>query len=288
MPLLALLLALLWPTAALAHAGDANEAGWTFTPILVVPLLLSGGLWAIGFSRRWRRSDLGRPALKREAAYFVSGWLVLTLAIVSPLHEAGERSFTAHMLEHEILMMLAAPLLALAHPLPTMLWGAAQPWRAWIGALTAATLGFWRWLASPVVATLLQAAALWLWHAPALFNLALIYDGWHITQHLSFIFTALIFWGAMLDKRRDIGSRALCLFLTSIVSGVLGAMMSFSESPWYAPYAALGLTPQGLTPAQDQQLAGLLMWVPGGFVHAAAALLLIAPMLRSEARSDAG
>jgi cytochrome c oxidase assembly factor CtaG len=92
----------------------------------------------------------------------------------------------------------------------------------------------------------------------------------------------------MVDKRRDIGSRALCLFITSIVSGVLGAMMSFSESPWYAPYAALGLTPQGLTPAQDQQLAGLLMWVPGGFMHAAAALLLIAPMLRSEARSDAG
>lgn len=285
MPILVLLVLFLWPAEALAHggeahAGEAQGPGWTFSPIFVIPLLAAGALWVVGYLRRRRRSVLGMRRLAREARYFVSGWLVLALAIVSPLHEAGERSFTAHMIEHEILMMLAAPLIALSRPLATMLWGAAQPWRGAIGALAKAMLPFWRFIAAPAAATLLQAAALWLWHAPALFNLALLSDGWHIAQHVSFIVTALLFWGAMTDRRRDVGVRVLCLFFTSIVSGMLGAMMSFSESPWYEPYAALGLTPFGLTPAEDQQIAGLLMWVPGGLVHAAAALMLAAPMLR--------
>jgi cytochrome c oxidase assembly factor CtaG len=73
----------------------------------------------------------------------------------------------------------------------------------------------------------------------------------------------------------------LCLFVTSLVSGALGALMAFSESPWYAGYARLGMAPFGLTPAEDQQLAGLIMWVPGGLVHALAALALVGMTLRS-------
>jgi cytochrome c oxidase assembly factor CtaG len=74
---------------------------------------------------------------------------------------------------------------------------------------------------------------------------------------------------------------ALCLFATSVVSGALGAMMAFSQSPWYPSYARLGLTPFGLSPAEDQQLAGLLMWIPGGAVHAAAALVAVAAVLKA-------
>jgi cytochrome c oxidase assembly factor CtaG len=146
----------------------------------------------------------------------------------------------------------------------------------------------WLWsrLTEPVTATLLQAAALWLWHAPALFDLALASDSWHAIQHLSFLMSALVFWTAMLGRRGRSGATAqrgvaaLCLFATSVVSGALGALMAFSDSPWYAGYSALGMAPFGLTPAEDQQIAGLIMWVPGGLVHAVAALLLVRTMLR--------
>ncbi len=235
--------------------------------------------------RRWRRTTGGKPLLRREASWFALAWLILALAVLSPLHAAGERSFTMHMIEHEIIMMAAAPFFALARPLPTMLWGLPQVLRVWIGSLVAQTSAFWRAISAPLFATIAQAAALWIWHAPSLFDLALENEFWHAVQHVSFFVTALLFWAAMLDGRRSIGTRALCLFATSIVSGALGALMAFSESPWYEPYAQLGMTPQGLSPAEDQQLAGVLMWVPGGLVHAAAALALLAPFLRSsEAR----
>jgi cytochrome c oxidase assembly factor CtaG len=281
---LVLLIVLVAPTVAFAHAGDgsADETGWTFALWLTLPLVLSALLWSIGFIRRVHRSHSGKPLLWQEARWFALAWLILALAVLSPLHAAGERSFTMHMIEHEIIMMVAAPLFALARPLPTMLWGFSQPWRGWVGGAAACTAPLWRLITAPVFATIAQAAALWLWHAPSLFDLALGSDFWHAAQHLSFFVTALIFWTAMLDARRAIGLRALCLFATSIVSGALGALMAFSESPWYEPYALLGMTPQGLTPAEDQQLAGVLMWVPGGFVHAGAALALLAPFLRAD------
>ena len=130
---------------------------------------------------------------------------------------------------------------------------------------------------------MLQAAARWIWHLPSLFDLALRSEGWHAAQHLAFFATALLVWSAMLSPRRSPWTAAALLFATSMITGALGAFMAFSQSPWYAPYAALGLAAFGLTPAQDQQLAGALMWVPGGLFHAVVATCLIAPHLRSQA-----
>jgi cytochrome c oxidase assembly factor CtaG len=126
-----------------------------------------------------------------------------------------------------------------------------------------------------------QAAALWLWHLPSLFDLALKSEGWHAAQHLAFFVSALLFWSAMLAPGRSAWTTAACLFATSMATGALGAFMAVSQSPWYAPYAALGLAAFGLTPAEDQQLAGVLMWVPGGLFHAVVAIAILAPHLRS-------
>jgi cytochrome c oxidase assembly factor CtaG len=115
---------------------------------------------------------------------------------------------------------------------------------------------------------------------PLLFDLALRSDGWHIAQHLSFLGSALLFWWAMLHGRAGPLTAAACLFVTSMIGGGLGALMTLSSSPWYPAYARLGFTPAGLTPAQDQQLAGLIMWIPGGAWHLAAALLFLARALR--------
>ncbi|MDB5423613.1 MAG: Cytochrome c oxidase assembly factor CtaG [Phenylobacterium sp.] len=287
--------ALLSPTVAVAHVTGTfhQEPGWTFEPWLVATLGLSLVLYAVGAVRLARRSGPGRNVADRRAAFFALGWLSLAAATVSPLHELGERSFTAHMIEHEILMLVAAPLLVLARPLGAMVWAFPAAGRRVLGSLSrAASLRApFEALTAPVTATLVQAAALWIWHAPALFDLALGSPGWHVVQHLSFVLSALFFWQAMLSHRRSpaaLGLCALCLFVTSVLAGGLGALMAFSQSPWYARYALLGMAPLGLTPTEDQQLAGLLMWIPGGLVHAGAALALIGHALRSrEARAGA-
>jgi putative membrane protein len=290
--ILALLAATLLAGPAQAHATAAGAA-WTFDPWLTVPLLVALGMFAAGRLRLGARAHGGAQPLQRHALLFGLGWTVLAGALVSPLHAAGGRSFAAHMFEHELLMLAAAPLLVLSRPLPVLLWAFPTAGRKIIGRSVQA-LGLpalVRGATEPVTATLVQAAALWLWHTPSLFERALASDGWHIAQHLSFFVSALLFWSGVLTRRPvRAGVSALCLFATSVVSGALGAMMAFSESPWYPSYARLGLTPFGLTPAEDQQLAGLLMWVPGGAVHAAAALVAIAAILRptgSEARHGA-
>ena len=275
------LLLLLLPAPALAHAGESH-GGWTLSPWVTGPLLVSALLYATGLARLWRRSDQGRPALRRAAFLFASGWLILAAALVSPLLEAGEASFAMHMIEHELIMLPAALLLVASRPGAAMLWALPAPARWALGGVARSGKGLWRWLTDPLAATLLQLAAMWVWHAPALFDRALANDGWHIAQHLSFLVTALLFWWAMMHGRAgNYGLSAFCLFVTSVAGGALGVLMAVSQSPWYSGYAAMGLTPTGLTPAEDQQLAGAIMWVPAGAFHGAAALYFLWKWLKA-------
>ncbi|HEX6833888.1 MAG TPA: cytochrome c oxidase assembly protein [Rudaea sp.] len=262
-----------------AHTGEGSHLAWTFDAGVVLPLAIALLLFVIGLAR------LRRPAT-RTSLFFFSGWLVLACALVSPLHAAGEHSFAAHMFEHELLMLIAAPLLVAAHANGVLLWALPHRVRRPVSRffLSQPVSGAWRALTSPALATLLQAIALWAWHAPVLFDRALSSPGWHIAQHLSFLVTALLFWSAMFDPHRRRREPALvigCLFATAVVSGALGALMAFSTSPWYAAYRSMQLDAFGLTPAQDQQIAGLLMWIPGGLIHMAIALALLAKLLQS-------
>jgi len=269
---------------AMAHGGGATVGGWSFDPLIVTTLSSSGAVFVIGWRRLRRRSARGVAQLDRRAALFACGVLALASAVISPLHHAGARSFAAHMVEHELLMLVVAPLLVLAEPLGIMLWALPARGRQTVGAWSKTGLVrlSWRTATDPVVATIIQAGALWLWHAPALFDCALASPGWHIVQHLSFLVSALLFWTAVLPNRtRQPGIAVLCLFATSLVSGALGAMMAFAQSPWYVGYARLGMVPNGVSPLEDQQLAGMLMWVPGGLVHALAALAAMAKLLKS-------
>jgi putative membrane protein len=208
---------------------------------------------------------------------------------VSPLHEGGERSFTLHMIEHELIMLLATLLLAAAGAGGALAWALPLTLRNALGGRWRLPLAaLWRRLTEPITATVLQSLVMWAWHAPALFNRALMSQSWHVAQHVSFILASLIFWRAMLDVRRGgYLVSALCLFLTSLVEGVLGALMSLSASPWYPAYAAMGMSGIGLDPVSDQQLAGLIMWIPGGLVHGAAALAFLYRWLSMNEDGDA-
>lgn len=281
--LLAALLAV--PTPAAAHGGHSHDApGWTLDPLVTVPLGVLLIVFLVGYQRLRRRSKIARP----HSWLFVAGWLVLTLSLVSPLHEGGERSFALHMTEHELIMLLATLCLAAARAGGRLAWGLPAPLRTRLaGGWQTPLANLWHRLTEPVTATILQSLVMWAWHAPSLFNRALESRSWHVAQHLSFILASLLFWAAMLNVRR--GSyllSAACLFITSLVEGALGALMTFSTSPWYPAYAAMRLSGVGLDPVTDQRLAGLLMWIPGGLIHGAMAVALLYRWLRqSEPRA---
>lgn len=265
---------------AWAHGGHEHAApGWSFEPLVVVPLILLLLLFLAGRSQLARRSSLPR----RRSLIFLGGWLVLALALVSPLHEGGERSFTLHMAEHELIMLVATLLLAASHAGGILAWGLSAMARGTLAGSWKAPLSrLWKRLTEPVTATIIQAVVMWAWHAPALFNRALESPVWHAAQHVSFVVGSLIFWSAMLDPRRGgYLLSAACLFMTSLIEGALGALMALSSSPWYAAYATMGMTGIGLDPTADQQLAGLIMWIPGGLVHGGAALALLYAWLRA-------
>jgi putative membrane protein len=266
---------------AMLHAGAhrlPDEApGWTLAPSVIAPLLLSAAFYTVGYARLQRRAEGGRATHRRNALRFAAGWAVLAIAIVSPLHEGGERSFTLHMIEHELIMVPAALLIALSRPLGVMLWALPLNARQSLGGGARA----WQALADPVVATGLQGLALILWHAPPLFDRALGHESWHIAQHLSFLVTALLFWWAVLggDPRARSGGFAMAyLFTTMMHTGALGALLTLAPTPWYPSYAAASGA-LGLDPVEDQQLGGLVMWVPGGLAYLAAGLAVVARLL---------
>ena len=177
------------PASAHADHDHSAPAGWTLDPWVTLPLACVLVVFLIGRRRLAERSKLPRS----RTWLFLGGWLILTGALVSPLHEGGERSFTLHMIEHELIMLVATLLLAAASAGGVLAWGLPGPLRAALGGRWRMPLAvLWRRLTEPVTATILQALVMWAWHAPALFDRALTSQGWHVAQHLSFILASLI------------------------------------------------------------------------------------------------
>jgi cytochrome c oxidase assembly factor CtaG len=207
--------------------------------------------------------------------------------LVSPLDPLGSQLFSAHMVQHELLMIVAAPLLVLGRPLAAWAWALPFEWRRAAGAFFHASA--WRrpWLmvTGPLAAWVLHALALWLWHVPSLFDAALANTGMHALQHSAFLLTALLFWWSVLGvaTRKDEGIALLSLFTTMVHTGALGALLTVSPVAWYAAYATT--TPAfGLDAVEDQQLGGLIMWVPAGLVYVGFGLAMAARWLGSPRR----
>jgi putative membrane protein len=282
-------LAALLPVAARAHGPEpgpvaASPWTWNLAPWLLVLLALAAAGYALGLWRLWRHAGGGRGVTPRQAGAFAIGWLALVVALVSPLDPLGSRLFSAHMVQHELLMVVAAPLLVIGRPLATWTWALSPAQRRAVGRLLQARgwLSVWSTLTDPLVAWALHALALWAWHIPAAFDAALEHEALHIAQHLSFLLTALFFWWAVLGHdprgRYGPGHSAAYLFTTMMHTGALGALLSLAPTPWYAPYVPL-TGALGFDPVEDQQLGGLVMWVPAGLAYVVAALWVLGRML---------
>ena len=279
---------LLCVTAASAHEGHEDAAS-IFKDIEVsqvitaVGLLISISLYAKGISTLWAAAGRGRAISFGAAACFIAGWLSLVVALIGPFHTLSEALFSAHMTQHEILMLISAPLIILGRPQIAAVWALPKRWRSRIGLVTNNEKfeSLWHFVSGSFVAFVIHAAALWIWHIPALFD-ATLENAWvHALQHASFFGTALLFWWAITNSSVDWKNSfvgVLFLFLTSLHSGILGAMLTFTQRIWYPAYSSTTGV-YGLSPLEDQQLGGLIMWVPAGLVYIGAGLVMFARLL---------
>jgi putative membrane protein len=256
-----------------------------FDPLVLVPLLLVHWLYGRGLARMWGRAGIGRGVRVREALAFQAGTLALVAALVWPLEPLAGTLFSAHMAQHMVLTIVAAPLLVAGRPAGPLWHGLPRSWR---GPM-AAPGRLWRRLSRPGPATVLQAAALWAWHVPALYEAALHDPLVHALEHAVFLLTAVAFWTAMADAARDRGPgapiAAVWLLATAVTGGLLGAVLAWSPRPLYPHYEGLPRV-WGLSALADQHLAGLIMWVPAGAVHVGAAVWLASRWLAAAARSS--
>jgi putative membrane protein len=262
------------------------EYEWSFDPFVTIPLGVSGALYATGVVRLWARAGIGESVRRWQAACFAAGWLSLLAALVTPLHELGEHLFTAHMIEHEVLMAVAAPLLALSRPIGAFLYALPRSWRHALSRTAGARWIAvpWGWLTRPLDATILHGAAIWIWHTPALFDATVSNETLHRLQHISFLVTALFFWWALFRRaRRDYGLGAIHVAATMVHTSILGALIALSPRLLYVVQTK-DAPAFGLTPLEDQQLGGLIMWVPAGTFYAAIALAMLALWITARPR----
>lgn len=244
---------------ALAHAHSAIESALAQRlPALLTTLALLGAWTAYLIGGRRNAPGSGRAWL------FHCGAMLALLALLGPFDAWAKTGAAMHMVQHMMLMVVVAPLWVLARPL--------GQWRAALGER-----GRWLWLwplnatRLPLTMTALHGAMIWFWHAPRPYGLA-VDDPWlHALEHACFLLSAGLFWWAVLRASPPNRGRAmLALLITLMHTGLLGALITFANVPLYGDARDLA----------DQQLAGLIMWVPGGLTYLAAAAYCVHIWLR--------
>lgn len=238
--------------------------------------------------RRLRRRGHHRLARGWRLGLYLGGLGVVGLALLSPIDRWGSWTFTFHMVQHLLLTMMAPPLLLLANPLPVVLWG-LPPWlRMRVGRLltrrTPVRRALWALTLLPV-AWAVYVVNLWLWHLPAAYQAALEDELVHNVEHLAFFGTSLLFWWRIINPAPRLHGRPhaghiLYLLAATAQNTALGAVIGLTERVLYPYYAT---TPRlwGLSPLDDQALAGGIMW-GSGHMYLIPILVLVARMLGSE------
>jgi cytochrome c oxidase assembly factor CtaG len=218
--------------------------------------------------------------------------VAVAVALVSPLDALSSALASGHMVQHVLLLLVAAPLLALSAPSSALLRGsplavrrASGRWRRRLRL----TRGNLRALRHPAAVWLLHVGTVWFWHAAVPYGAALESEFLHVLEHAGFLVTAVLFWrvviGARGAGRVSYGFGVLLVFAMAMQSVFLSVLLTFARAPWYSGYATT-TAPWGLEPLADQQLAGVIMWIPAGVIYLAAALALMVTWVRATERDD--
>jgi putative membrane protein len=279
-------------TPILAHPGQPPAphdlwSAWNLHPVLLGGFLLTA--WAY-----WRGQTSGprRPIDTWRARCFTAALVALGLALLSPLDALSNALASAHMVQHLLLLLIAAPLLALSAPSSAILRGsplalrrASGRWRRRLG-LTHGNLGVLR---HPAAVWLLAVGVVWFWHAAAPYDATLDNQLLHVLEHVSFLVTAVLFWQVVVGVRGAAripgGLGVLLVFAMAMQSVFLSVLLTFARTPWYSGYAAT-TAPWRLDPLTDQRLAGVIMWIPAGGIYLVVALALLVAWIRATERED--
>ena len=254
-----------------AQTSHFSQLGWNWNPWILASLALA----VFGYIRgllRLNSAVRARLFGGRRYAAFAAGIVTLFSALISPFDTLDDQLFSAHMVQHLVLLMIAPPLLIFGRPALACLWAFPLParraiGRAWIRSGLKHAVHV---LMSPIFVWLLCSAVLWFWHLPGPYGWALGSESVHAFEHVCFFLTSLMFWSLVLEplgrRRMDYGSTLLFVATFGVQTGLLGALLTFAGRPLYAAHLSTTAA-WGLTPLEDQQLAGLIMWIPASLIH---------------------
>jgi putative membrane protein len=235
---------------------------------MALPALVAlGAAYAAGVSRAWSTAGSGRLVRVSQVRSFAAAEAALAVALLPPLATSAHDSLTAHMVQHVLLLVVAAPLLALGAPLPALVWALPAAWRerglaVWRTVLRSHTRRWPAWAAAAVVA---QGVAMLVWHAPVLYRAAVHHEPLHVLEHASYLVTGTVFaWAVGVGSAHRHGGAVPVLFVAALPGTALGAALTLAGTPWYAEYPSMA----------SQQLAGVVMWGFAGLAYVLAAACL--------------
>ncbi len=271
---------------------------WSFQPLVTVGLLASAFLYVRGLDYSLRHG-IGEPVPLWRVLCFFAGLLLVLIAIESVVDVEAGQLLWVHMVQHDLLTMLAPPLLLLGLPVWPM-WRAiprgarvaSLRWALRKPGVRRATTAIAHLVEKPRVTFVIFTGSFVLWHLPSLYDLALEQENIHILEHLTFIATALLFWSQVIPSRVGKATlsypfQALYLCGAALVLNVLGGVFVFSTGPLYPFYAALHRSTSTLPLLVDQHLAGATMDVPGTFVFFTAVIIILWRWLERDEREAA-
>ena len=291
--------ALLAATASPALAdtvGPGAEAAAGLLPAepwVLITLTATALVYGVGFGRLRRRNG-ARIASAAPLCAFAAALLVLLAALSYPADRLSDQLFSAHMVQHLTLMLVAAPLLVSGRTAIVTLWALPKGLRHSGGSWWAGS-----WLSRGLRPLLSHPVMIWgwfcgffvFWHLPGPYAWALGSEPVHVLEHLAFLLSAFAFWSVVIEplgrRRLDHGSALLFVATAAIVSGLPGALMILAARPLY-PAHAEGAAAWGLTLVQDQQLGGLIMWIPAGLAYLLAIAVLFVRWLQTAEQRSAG
>jgi cytochrome c oxidase assembly factor CtaG len=265
----------IWSVAALA------AGGWSARPEVAAPLLIAACAYAVGW---WRLRRRGGSVPGWRVAASGAGLLSVLVALSPALDQLAHTSFVAHMVQHLLLIVGAAPLLLLADPFAALFWALPAPVRVGAGRLLrpgTPLRRLWRGLTVMSVAWLAHVGAIWFWHLPIAYDAAVADRAVHDLEHLVFFATGVVFWWPIVQPAprfqapTGYGARVVYLVLAAMQGALLGLLLAMSPQTWYRAYASVN----------DQSLGGLVMWALGGAVNMLAVLILLGRYLGSQGRA---
>lgn len=272
---------------------------WRFEVFLV--LAFSATLYAVGWWRLRRRSASRASRSRWQAkAYwrplaYLGGLFILGIALMSPIDVLASQLFTMHMVQHVLLVMVVPPLLLLANPLPFSLWGLPDGLRLRAGGLLGREAAFRQVLKKTTGAGMVWMAFViiyWGWHDPTAYDLALRNQWVHDLEHITFFVVSVLFWwhavgaGPRVHRPMSQGVRFFYLLSAVPIGMVAGLAITFATEPIYSHYEAMPRL-WGLSVMDDQQIAGIIMWVIGSMMFMIAALIIAAQWLQKEEKKPA-